>query len=82
MVVMVSQKQKYFGVRDSNRFIRIYNKSKNVKIMQMLNCLHLWRVEILKRDMVDYWNDCFSDLHILDWKTIQRTADRAIVLCY
>ena len=43
---------------------------------------HLWRVEIeLKRDMVDYWNDCFSDLHILqpDWKTIQRTADRAIV---
>src|SRR5699024_10557731 len=43
---------------------------------------HLWRVEIeLIRDMVDYWNDCFSDLHILqpDWKTIQRTADRAIV---
>ena len=55
--------------------------------MQMLKlCLNiLWRVEIeLKRDMVDYWNDCFSDLHILqpDWKTIQRTADRAIVLCY
>ena len=30
--------------------------------------------------MVDYWNDCFNDLHILqpDWKTIERT-DRAMV---
>ena len=27
---------KYFGVRDSDRFIRIYNKNKNVKITQML----------------------------------------------
>lgn len=28
--------------------------------------------------MVDYWNDCFNDLHILqpDWKTIERTSDR------
>ena len=35
----------------------------------------------LKRDMVDYWNDCFNDLHILkpDWKSIERTSDRAIV---
>ena len=31
--------------------------------------------------MVDMWNDCFNDLHILqpDWKSIQRTSDRAIV---
>lgn len=31
--------------------------------------------------MVDYWNDCFNDLHILqpDWKTIERTSDRAMV---
>lgn len=75
---------KYFGVRDSDRFIRIYNKKQerkdnaDIKIMSE----HLWRVEIeLKRDMVDYWNDCFNDLHILqpDWKTIERTSDRAMV---
>ncbi|EOA9407294.1 replication initiation factor domain-containing protein [Staphylococcus aureus] len=75
---------KYFGVRDSNRFIRIYNKKQERKdnADDEVMSEHLWRVEIeLKRDMVDYWNDCFSDLHILqpDWKTIQRTADRAIV---
>ena len=75
---------KYFGVRDSNRFIRIYNKKQERKDNADVEVMseHLWRVEIeLKRDMVDYWNDCFSDLHILqpDWKTIQRTADRAIV---
>src|SRR5699024_5187988 len=27
---------KYFGVRDSDRFIRIYNKNKNVRIIQIL----------------------------------------------
>lgn len=33
------------------------------------------------KKMVDYWNDCFNDLHILqpDWKTIERTSDRAMV---
>uniref|UniRef100_UPI001642E547 replication initiation factor domain-containing protein n=1 Tax=Staphylococcus epidermidis TaxID=1282 RepID=UPI001642E547 len=75
---------KYFGVRDSDRFIRIYNKKEegkdkgDVEVM----CDHLWGVEIeLKRDMVDYWNDCFNDLHILkpDWKIIERSCDRAIV---
>ncbi|QHE01634.1 replication initiation protein [Staphylococcus aureus] len=30
---------KYFGVRNSERFIRIYNKNKNVKIMQMLKLI-------------------------------------------
>src|SRR5699024_11550291 len=75
---------KYFGVRKSNIFIRIYNKKKERKDNADAEVMseHLWPVEIeLKRDMVDYWNDCFSDLHILqpDWKTIQRTADRAIV---
>lgn len=75
---------KYFGVRDSDRFIRIYNKKQerkdNADIEVVLE--HLWRVEIeLKRDMVDYWNNCFNDLHILqpDWKTIERTSDRAMV---
>ena len=60
---------KYFGVRDSDRFIRIYNKNKNVKITQMSKLCpdHLWRVEIeLKRDMVDYWNDCFNDFTYLE----------------
>ncbi|WP_432723416.1 replication initiation factor domain-containing protein (plasmid) [Staphylococcus equorum] len=75
---------KYFGVRDSDRFIRIYNKKQERKDNADIEVVseHLWRVEIeLKRDMVDYWNDCFYDLHILqpDWKTIERTSDRAMV---
>ena len=75
---------KYFGVRDSDRFIRIYNKKQERKDNADIEVMseHLWRVEIeLKRGMVDYWNDCFNDLHILqpDWKTIERTSDRAMV---
>ena len=75
---------KYFGVKDSDRFIRIYNKKKERKDNAdiEINSKHLWRIEIeLKRGMVDFWNDCFNDLHILkpDWKTIERTSDRAIV---
>lgn len=75
---------KYFGVRDSDRFIRIYNKKQERKDNADIEVVseHLWRVEIeLKRGMVDYWNDCFNDLHILqpDWKTIERTSDRAMV---
>ncbi len=39
---------KYFGVRDSDRFIRIYNKNKNVKITQMLKlCLNIYGVQKL-----------------------------------
>ena len=55
---------KYFGVRDSDRFIRIYNKKQERKDNADVEVVseHLWRVEIeLKRDMVDYWNDCFND---------------------
>ena len=75
---------KYFGVRDSDRFIRIYNKKQERKDNADVEVTseHLWRVEIeLKRDMVDYWNDCFNDLHILkpNWKIVERTSDRAIV---
>ncbi|WP_210133765.1 replication initiation factor domain-containing protein [Staphylococcus sp. GDY8P168P-1] len=75
---------KYVGVRDSDRFIRIYNKKQERKDNADIEIVseYLWRVEIeLKRDMVDYWNDCFNDLHILkpDWKSIERTSDRAIV---
>ncbi|HEK9465884.1 TPA: replication initiation factor domain-containing protein, partial [Streptococcus equi subsp. equi] len=59
---------KYFGVRDSDRFIRIYNKKQERKDNAdiEINSEHLWRVEIeLKRNMVDMWNSCFDDLHIL-----------------
>ncbi|MDK7096051.1 replication initiation protein, partial [Streptococcus agalactiae] len=43
---------------------------------------HLWRVEIeLKRDMVDYWNDCFNDLHILKpaWANLEKINEQAMV---
>lgn len=75
---------KYFGVRDSERYIRIYNKKQERKDNAdiEIDSEHLWRVEIeLKRNMVDYWNDCFNDLHILkpDWKNVQRTTDKGVV---
>ncbi|WP_251517082.1 replication initiation factor domain-containing protein [Staphylococcus sp. Marseille-Q6910] len=75
---------KYFGVRDSDRFIRIYNKKQERKDNAdiEINSEHLWRVEIeLKRDMVDYWNDCFKDLHILkpDWTTPEKIKEQAMI---
>lgn len=75
---------KYFGVRDSNRFIRIYNKKQERKDNADVEVMseHLWRVEIeLKRDMVDYWNDCFNDLHILkpDWTAPEKLKDQAMI---
>ena len=75
---------KYFGVRDSDRFIRIYNKKKERKDNADVEVMseHLWRVEIeLKRDMVDYWNDCFNDLHILKpaWATLDSIKEQAMV---
>ena len=76
---------KYFGVRDSHRFIRIYNKKQERKDNADIEIMseHLWRVEIeLKRDMVDYWNDCFNDLHILkpDYSTIEKAPDRHTIM--
>ncbi|HDC9527040.1 TPA: replication initiation factor domain-containing protein [Staphylococcus aureus] len=75
---------KYFGVRDSDRFIRIYNKKQERKDNAYVEVTseHLWRVEIeLKRDMVDYWNDCFNDLHILkpDWTATEKLKDQAMI---
>ena len=75
---------KYFGVRDSDRFIRIYNKKQERKDNADVEVMsdHLWRVEIeLKRDMVDYWNDCFNDLHILkpDWTATEKLKDQAMI---
>ena len=76
---------KYFGVRDSDRFIRIYNKKQERKDNADVEVMseYLWRVEIeLKRNMVDYWNDCFNDLHILkpDYSTIKKTSDRHTIM--
>ncbi len=75
---------KYFGVRDSDRFIRIYNKKQERKDNADVEVMseHLWRVEIeLKRDMVDYWNDCFNDLHILKpaWTSLEKINEQAMV---
>lgn len=75
---------KYFGVRDSERFIRIYNKKQERKDNAdiEIDAEHLWRVEIeLKRNMVDYWNNCFNDLHILKpaWATLESVKEQAMV---
>ncbi|PNZ63870.1 replication initiation protein [Staphylococcus casei] len=75
---------KYFGVKSSDRFIRIYNKKKERKDNAdvEVNSEHLWRVEIeLKRDMIDLWNECFDDLHILKpaWATLDNIKEQAMV---
>ena len=75
---------KYFGVRDSDRFIRIYNKKQERKDNAdiEINSEHLWRVEIeLKRNMVDMWNSCFDDLHILkpNWTVLEKIKEQAMV---
>ena len=76
---------KYFGSRDSDRFIRIYNKKKERKDNADVEVMseHLWRVEIeLKRHMVDMWNGCFDDLHILkpDYTTIEKATERHTIM--
>ena len=76
---------KYFGVRDSDRFIRIYNKKQERKDNAdiEIDSDYLWRVEIeLKRRMVDMWNDCFDDLHILkpDYKSVVNTSERHSIM--
>ncbi|MDH9600921.1 replication initiation factor domain-containing protein [Staphylococcus saprophyticus] len=75
---------KYFGVRDSDKFIRIYNKKQERKDNADIEVTseHLWRIEIeLKRNMVDYWDDCFNDLHILKpaWTTLEKVNEQAMV---
>lgn len=76
---------KYFGVRDSDRFIRIYNKKQERKDVAEIEIEqeNFWRFEIeLKRKRVDEWNNgCFDDMHILkpDWTTIEKLNERGIV---
>ena len=59
---------KYFGVRDSERYIRIYNKKLQLNEVDKkeIEDEHLWRIEFeLKRSMTSKWDKCFDDLHIL-----------------
>lgn len=65
---------KYFGVRDSERYIRIYNKKLQLSEVkkQEIDDEHLWRIEFeLKRSMTDKWDKCFDDLHILQPRIAQ-----------
>ncbi len=75
---------KYFGVRDSDRFIRIYNKKQERKDNAdvEIELENYWRFEIeLKRKRVDEWNNnCFKDMHVLkpDWASIEKDATRGV----
>lgn len=73
---------KYFGVRDSERYIRIYNKKLQLSEVDKkeIEDEHLWRIEFeLKRSMTAKWDKCFDDLHVLqpDWKSIKNFSERA-----
>lgn len=75
---------KYFGVRDSERYIRIYNKKLQLSEVkkQEVEDEHLWRIEFeLKRSMTNKWDKCFDDLYVLKpaWKTIENQQKRAMV---
>lgn len=75
---------KYFGVRDSERYIRIYDKKKQLSEVeeQEIKDENLWRIEFeLKRDMTKKWDVCFDDLSILQpgWKTLEKSSERAMV---
>lgn len=75
---------KYFGVRESDRYIRIYNKKKQLSEVkeQEISADHLWRVEFeLKRSRTKTWDKCFDDIHILqpEWTTVEKDNTRAMV---
>jgi len=75
---------KYFGVRDSDRYIRIYNKKQERKDNADIDLTveNFWRFEIeIKRTMVDEWKNCFNDIHILkpDWSVIENINEQAMI---
>lgn len=75
---------KYFGVRDSERYIRIYDKKKQLSEVKEkeIEDEYLWRIEFeLKRNMTKKWDVCFDDLNILQpaWKTLEKSSERAMV---
>ncbi|KAA1035415.1 replication initiation factor domain-containing protein [Macrococcus equipercicus] len=76
---------KYFGVRDSDRFVRIYNKKQerkdNADIEMELE--DFWRFEIeIKRTMVDEWKNCFEDFSVIqpNYTLIENDSDRHSVM--
>jgi len=59
---------KYFGVRSSDRYIRIYNKKKQLAEVhdKTIENENLWRIEFeLKKSMVNKWDKCFDDLSVI-----------------
>lgn len=87
-IIFLSRKKevetKYFGVRDSERYIRIYDKKKQLSEVkeEEITEEHLWRIEFeLKRDMTKKWDACFDNLSILQpaWKTLEKSSERAMV---
>lgn len=74
----------YLGSKKSSRYIRVYDKKKEVKDTKNLelDVDNLWRVEFeLKGDYIDKWLCCFDDFHILkpDWKSANKIQDRAML---
>ena len=75
---------KYFGTRQSDRYIRIYNKKQEIKDNKDLEIAseNLWRIEfVLKRNMTEKWSVCFDDLNIIkpDWKMVEKFSERAAI---
>ena len=75
---------KYFGVRESARFIRLYDKKRERKSKndEKITAADLWRLEFeLKRGMVDHWETIADDLTIKepDWKDTADIQQQAMV---
>ena len=79
-----SPETKYFGVRESDRYIRLYNKKQERKdnADEEVTAADLWRLEFeLKRGMVDQWETIADDLIIKqpDWHSIADIRTRSFV---
>src|SRR5699024_2033708 len=75
---------KYFGVRDSERYIRIYNKKLQLSEVDKkeIEDEYLWRIEFeLKRSMTQIWDKCVDDVQIIKpkCKTEENKLKRVIV---
>lgn len=75
---------KYFGRRDSDRHIRIYNKKQERKDIADIDLQieNFWRFEIeLKRTLVDEWKNCFDDFSVLKpaWATVENINEQAMI---
>ena len=75
---------RYFGTRQSDRYIRIYNKKQEIKDNKDLEIAaeNLWRIEFeLKREMTEKWEFCFDDMSFIkpDWKSIEKISERSMI---